>query len=136
MYFLSISPYFSLNYQVSTYIVKCYVVLSTTFKRCVRKIYWSVHCTLFSNEYAWMSNEWKILMLNKKMLCGTFHFYLFQLHLKGLYAKCIGQSDIWHGKVDIKKMISNIFVSDQNIDKMAEFFKLRSKSPNLRHFSI
>ena len=65
------------------------------------------------------------------MLCGTFHFYLFQLHLKGLYAKCIGQSDIWHGKVDIKKMISNIFVSDQNIDKMAEFFKLRSKSPNL-----
>ena len=91
MYFLSISPYFSLNYQVSTYIVKCYVVLSTTFKRCVRKIYWSVHCTLFSNEYAWMSNEWKILMLNKKMLCGTFHFYLFQLHLKGLYAKFIGQ---------------------------------------------
>ena len=50
-----------------------------------------------------MSNEWKILMLNKKMLCGTFHFYLFQLHLKGLYAKCIGQSDIWHRKVDIKK---------------------------------
>ena len=98
-----------------------------------------VQCVLCSYEYAWMSNEWKILMLNKKMLCGTFHFYLFQLLLKGLYAKFIGQSDIWHGKVDIKKeMISNIFVSscDQNIHKMVEFFKLGSKRPNLKHFSI